>query len=451
MAASEGDGEAADVAIAGRPRWVRRIARRRVVLLVTALVVLSFAIAPSVHWAHGLAGFLALATAILATPAEPRIDVEPFPRLRRRGSRDVRAPALAGALPDPCIVVNRRGVVVLLNDSAAATLPGLRIGDPLSFVLRAPEVTTALGTVMSGGQSISVVYQEKVPIERWIEAHVAPIRPDPDADADPEHVAITLHDRTDQERVERMRVDFVANASHELRTPLASLSGFIETLQGPARNDGAARERFLAIMRDQAVRMSRLIDDLLSLSRIELSVHVRPQDVVDLRPVLAQSVDALGPLARDTGVELVVEADRPSHRVIGSRDEVYRVCENLIENAIKYGEGGERIVIGLRHEAASEGFPDAVVLSVRDFGPGIAEEHIPRLTERFYRVDTAVSRQKGGTGLGLAIVKHIVMRHRGRLTIESELGEGTVFTVRLPAAGEQAPVARAPTASRSDN
>jgi two-component system phosphate regulon sensor histidine kinase PhoR len=184
--------------------------------------------------------------------------------------------------------------------------------------------------------------------------------------------------------------------------------------------------------------MSRLIDDLLSLSRIELNAHVRPQGVVDLSAIVTQGIDALGPRARENGVELAASAPDGRYPVLGERDELYRVCENLIENAIKYGAGGKRVEVGLAHEPAAEGFPEAVVLTVRDFGQGIAEEHIPRLTERFYRVDTVASREKGGTGLGLAIVKHIVVRHRGRLSIASELGSGATFTVKLPAHAEGA-------------
>jgi two-component system phosphate regulon sensor histidine kinase PhoR len=223
-----------------------------------------------------------------------------------------------------------------------------------------------------------------------------------------------------------MRADFVANASHELRTPLASLSGFIDTLQGPARGDASARERFLGIMVDQARRMSRLIDDLLSLSRVELNEHVRPQTVVDLSPIVSHVCDTLSPLARDRGVELVVTGKDSALPVQGERDELIRLFENLVENALKYGAPGKRVEVAMEQDAN-----DALV-TVRDFGPGIAREHLPRLTERFYRVDAETSRAEGGTGLGLAIVKHILARHRGRLSIESELGQGAQFVVRIP-------------------
>jgi two-component system phosphate regulon sensor histidine kinase PhoR len=232
-----------------------------------------------------------------------------------------------------------------------------------------------------------------------------------------------------------MRADFVANASHELRTPLAALSGFIETLQGPAREDAKARERFLAIMQEQARRMARLIDDLLSLSRIELNAHRRPDTPVDLVPIVRQVIDGLQTLARDRGVTVNVET-AAALTVLGNRDELVRVFENLVENALKYGAAGKRVDITLALAAAAEGEPEARV-SVRDYGPGIAPEHLPRLTERFYRVDVRESRAQGGTGLGLALVKHILNRHRGRLSIESTPGAGATFIVHLPIAASR--------------
>jgi two-component system phosphate regulon sensor histidine kinase PhoR len=253
-----------------------------------------------------------------------------------------------------------------------------------------------------------------------------------------ELILLTFHDMSAVRRVEEMRVDFVANASHELRTPLAALSGFIETLKGPAREDVAARERFLNIMESQATRMARLIDDLLSLSRIELSAHVRPDKPVDLLPVIRQVIDALQTLSRDRGVEIAVNAPSAPLIVPGDRDELIRIFENLIENALKYGASGKRVEVTLAQGADAAGQPEAIV-AVRDYGPGIAAEHLPRLTERFYRVDVAGSRALGGTGLGLALVKHILNRHRGRLTIESKAGEGATFTVRIPLSTAGAP------------
>ena len=225
-----------------------------------------------------------------------------------------------------------------------------------------------------------------------------------------------------------MRADFAANASHELRTPLAALAGFIETLQGSARDDSAARARFLPIMQAQATRMARLIDDLLSLSRIELNAHLRPDKQVDLVAIVRQVADSLQTLARDRGVEIALTTARPDRLVVlGDRDELMRVLENLIENALKYAASGKRIDIMLAIDGARE-----ALISVRDYGPGIAPEHLPRLTERFYRVDVSESRAQGGTGLGLALVKHILNRHGGRLTIDSIAGQGATFTAHLP-------------------
>jgi two-component system phosphate regulon sensor histidine kinase PhoR len=227
-----------------------------------------------------------------------------------------------------------------------------------------------------------------------------------------------------------MRADFVAYASHELRTPLASLSGFVETLQGSAKSDPVARDRFLDIMAEQARRMSRLIDDLLSLSRVELNEHLHPQNVIDLVPIVGHVCDTLSPLARERGVDLVVNRTADQLPVLGERDELIRLFENLVENALKYGASGKRVEVTMGMTQSGES--GEAVVAVRDFGPGIAPEHLPRLTERFYRVDVETSRAAGGTGLGLAIVKHIVARHRGRLAIESETGEGAVFTVGIP-------------------
>jgi len=244
---------------------------------------------------------------------------------------------------------------------------------------------------------------------------------------------MTFHDQTPLRRVEEMRADFVANASHELRTPLAALSGFIDTLQGPARDDPKARERFLGIMHSQATRMARLIDDLLSLSRVELSAHVRPDTLVDIVPIVHQVVDGLEPLARERQVEVNVDLPETPAWIAGDREELMRVFENLVENALKYGASGGKVNVSLVAATSSEGQPELRAL-VRDFGPGIAPEHLPRLTERFYRVDVGDSRAQGGTGLGLSLVKHIVNRHRGRLLIESVLKQGATFTACFPQA-----------------
>jgi two-component system phosphate regulon sensor histidine kinase PhoR len=281
--------------------------------------------------------------------------------------------------------------------------------------------------VIADGEPRSIDYFERVPIDRWYKAMVKALR---DASGKPELFVLLFRDQSETRRIDRMRSDFIANASHELRTPLASLLGFIETLQGPARNDAGARERFLGIMQKQAERMSRLIDDLLSLSRLEMRAHLAVSECVDMTAVLNHVADTLTPLA--AGLDVVIERHFPDHpvNVTGTRDELIQVFQNLVENACKYGQGGKRIILSLDEESSENA--SEVVASVQDFGPGIAAEHLPRLTERFYRIDVETSRAQKGTGLGLAIVKHILARHRARLVVRSQLGEGSTFMVRLP-------------------
>ncbi|MBV1707861.1 MAG: two-component sensor histidine kinase [Hyphomicrobiales bacterium] len=331
------------------------------------------------------------------------------------------AAALVSSLPFPAVLVEQAGRIIIANSPALALFPGLRAGLPLALSLRAPDVLDAMARARQDGSGHHVLWQERVPLERVFDVHVAPVS---GLSGDP-FLVLAFRDLTAERRVERMRVDFVANASHELRTPLASLIGFIDTLQGAARDDSVARERFLGLMHEQARRMARLVDDLLSLSQIEQTLHLQPADKVDLADVVGYIADTLSSMAEERSVTLKL-ALAEDVQVPGERDELARVAENLIENAIKYGgEGGEVYV-----DVAREG--RQALLSVRDKGPGIAPEHLPRLTERFYRVDVGQSRSKGGTGLGLAIVKHIVARHRGRLEIDSAPGEGASFSVLLP-------------------
>src|SRR6201993_2713735 len=305
----------------------------------------------------------------------------------------------------------------------------MRWVETVSFAIRMPELIEAIGRAASQGEEQRVVYFERVPLDRWYETVVTPVKRQANARS-PDLVLMTFHDLTPLRRVEEMRADFVANASHELRTPLAALLGFIETLQGSAREDSKARDRFLSIMQEQARRMARLIDDLLSLSRIELNAHRRPDTPVDLVPIIRQVSDGLESLARDRGVAVNVE-NAGALTVLGDHDELVRVFENLVENALKYGAAGRRVDIKLGPGASAEGEPEAR-LSIRDYGPGIAPEHVPRLTERFYRVDVAESRAQGGTGLGLALVKHVLNRHGGRLSIDSTPGAGAAFTMHMP-------------------
>jgi two-component system phosphate regulon sensor histidine kinase PhoR len=335
-------------------------------------------------------------------------------------------------VPDPIILVDRRSIVLAANASAHSLLPGLKIGHPLSFALRSPDVLAAIETARKSQDLIKIEYVERAQGERTFEVRVKGLRQNILNKDEVSAVLLVFRDLTEARKVEQMRVDFVANASHELRTPLASLLGFIETLQGPARNDAAARDRFLSIMYGQARRMTRLIDDLLSLSRIEMRAHLPPQTSVELQPLLNQMLETLSPLALEQGVEIRLNLAGEPIWVLGDRDELARLIDNLVENAIKYGASGRFVDVGLARTTLNGNRHPEVYLSVQDYGAGIAPEHLPRLTERFYRADVTQSREKGGTGLGLSIVKHIVNRHRGRLTVESELGAGARFTIHLP-------------------
>ena len=351
-----------------------------------------------------------------------------------RGVNPVEAAAVSAVvagMPDPAVLLDRAGRVIHLNDAAAQLAPALRKNELAQFALRSPEIITALREAIATSEPRRATYLDHVPVDRWMELIITPV-PVPSAFGGTDKcMLMTFHDQTPLRRVEEMRADFVANASHELRTPLAALSGFIDTLQGPAKDDAKARERFLTIMHAQATRMARLIDDLLSLSRVELSAHVRPDTSIDIVPIIRQVADGLEPLARER--QVVVEIDLPEKQVAiaGDREELLRLFENLIENALKYGASGGKVIVSLTSAATGEGAPEIRVM-VRDFGPGIAPEHLPRLTERFYRVDVGDSRSQGGTGLGLSLVKHILNRHRGRLLIESVPKHGATFTACFP-------------------
>ena len=331
---------------------------------------------------------------------------------------------LMDQLPIPVMLLDDDERVLFVNRSMRDVLgPGLD-RKRASSVLRNPTVLAAIAEARRGF-STDVPFSLPVPIERHYQAYAARISVSPSV------TALLLHDLTVVKRSEQLRADFIANASHELRTPLAAVSGFIETLRGHARDDEAARDQFLDIMGVEAARMRRLIDDLLSLSRIEMNEHVKPEGRIGVEGVVRQAVAALKPLAAQDGITVTVKAEAGLPQVTGDHDELVQLFQNLIHNAIKYGREHGKVDISI-------GFGDGQVFAaIRDDGEGIAASAIPRLTERFYRVDVKRSREKGGTGLGLAIVKHIISRHQGRLVIESRIGEGSTFTVFLPAVREQ--------------
>ena len=415
-------------------RLFARLKRVRLVLVTAAAVFALLWIAGALAFLPALAGYAVVAaTALIAAGAGEamREIVAAGERMPPRVGDPLLDAVLAG-LPDPVVALDHRGRVIAFNASACGVVPALRRGEGISLALRGPEVLDAIRRASATGVAQRAEFFERVPVMRWYEAIVMPLIIE-DAASSGEVVLMTLHDLTPLRRVEEVRADFVANASHELRTPLAALSGFIETLQGPARDDAAAREKFLGIMQGQATRMARLIDDLLSLSRVELNAHLRPDREVDVATIIRQVVDGLQMLARDRSVEIAVTAPPDRLIVRGDRDELLRLFENLVENALKYAASGKRVDVTLALVPAAAGATDMRV-AVRDYGPGIAPEHLPRLTERFYRVDVTDSRAQGGTGLGLALVKHILNRHGGRLTIESVAGQGATFTAYLPLA-----------------
>ncbi|MEI9991329.1 MAG: ATP-binding protein [Rhizomicrobium sp.] len=337
-------------------------------------------------------------------------------------------------LPDPLMLLDEGGRVLFAN-SAMQTVIGIGPENKhISLLLRTPSVLEAVSHTTASGEDSSVEFIIPVPVERHYQAYVRRLSSQPPV------TTLLLHDLTAAKRTEQMRADFVANASHELRTPLAAVSGFIDTLKGHARDDAQARDRFLDIMSVEAGRMRRLIEDLLSLTRIELNEHVRPSGRVSLEAIVREAFAALSPLAQIDGIALVVTAAPDLPPVTGERDELIQLFQNLIHNAIKYGRTGGHVwvTIGPAPVSGGRGAASMLAVSVRDDGEGIPQDAIPRLTERFYRVDVKRSREKGGTGLGLAIVKHIVNRHQGRLTIESKAGEGSAFTVLLPIAARPA-------------
>ncbi len=336
-------------------------------------------------------------------------------------------------LPDPLLLLDRNRNIVFGNIAAREQFGPKIPGRDLSAALRIPDVLAAADLVMGGQEEASIEVQLPVPVER---DYLVGITRLPVPTADGTVAILRLQDLTEIKRTEQMRADFVANVSHELKTPLTTLIGYIETLRGPARDDRDATDRFLGIMNQQATRMNSLVEDLLSLSRIQLHEHKAPTQKVDLAGLLEGVVDLLALRAGAKGQKIALDMPREPAATVGDPVELSQVFENLIENAVRYGKSNSTIRVALRPVPAANGAASAgFAVAVADEGEGIAKEHLPRLTERFYRVDPARSRELGGTGLGLAIVKHIVNRHRGDLKIESELGKGSTFTVILPAAG----------------
>jgi len=400
------------------------------VLVASAVVFAALAIAGRLGWPAAAISFGLIFLVALLIPRRVRF-VEPATGVAERtgDEPDNSTRQFAEVLRDPCFIVDRRAHLRYANAAGRREFPSAEIGDPMAFTLRNPAFLQTVDQAIRTGARAEGEFLVSVPTETWYSVEVNPLWRADSADADSRLLAVMLINQTEQRRLDRMRADFVANASHELRTPLTSLIGYTDTLMGSAADDQAAREKFLRIMREQAERMSRLIDDLLSLSRIELHQHLRPTGTTDLVLLAREVAELLKPLADEAGVKIEVEAAVDKAVVTGDRGELVHVLENLVDNAIKYGAEGGRVVISI--EPARDRAGTDFVVGVRDFGAGIAAENVPRLTERFYRVDAESSRRMKGTGLGLAIVKHIVTRHRGELAIASELGEGTTVSVYL--------------------
>ncbi len=388
---------------------------------------------PVVPWILAAAA-ICLAAAAIARPHRPSKD---DPVTASKSNVVPELPTLAREvferLPDPLMLVDIPGRVVFANKAMIAVAGTDTQNKPVSAVLRMPAVWQAVERTALTGESAKVEFSFHVPVERHFEAYIAR------TEQAPKLTAVLLHDVTSAKRAEDARTDFIANASHELRTPLAAVSGFIDTLKGHAKDDEKAREKFLDIMSVEAGRMRRLIDDLLSLTRIELNEHVPPSGSADIVEVARDAAAALQGLAQLDDVTIsVAEADNLPP-IVGERDELIQLFQNLLHNAIKYGRVGGHVWVNFALAPSSVYLPGRrnpaamVAITIRDDGEGIPREAVPRLTERFYRVDVKRSRERGGTGLGLAIVKHIVNRHQGRLHIESKLGEGSTFTILLPA------------------
>jgi len=427
-------------------------------VLVILVIALTQRLEPSVT----IAGLLAIgvATAVCVFAAD-RSGEARYRSLRRASAIQAGEPppfaSVVNALPEPILVVSatepddltsRRYVFA---NAAASTLLRIERGEGLLVnAIRDPGVLEAADRALFAGRDAECVFESGGVQTQTFRTYARPLG----LALDGRRLAVLMfRDETEMRQVERTRADFLANASHELRTPIASLSGFIETLRGHAKDDPVARERFLAIMQAQAGRMARLVNDLMSLSRIELGEHIAPADRVDLAGCVCDVLDASGPIAAQRGIELKVKAAGKGVVLApGDRDQILQVIQNLVDNAVKYSPDGGIVEVvleaGLTSEAASAPYrpgaarlsllaPDApspayAALRISDHGVGIPRENLPRLTERFYRVEGQKSGERSGSGLGLAIVKHIVNRHRGGLTVESAVGSGTTFTAYIP-------------------
>lgn len=338
--------------------------------------------------------------------------------------------SLITVLPMPVILIGADARVTAVNASATALFGTDGTGWHYITALRQPAILEAVEQTLGDGQLRTARYygSDGGRDTEW----AVTLGPVPMQSG--RGLVLSFEDMTALHETSQIRRDFVANVSHELRTPLTALLGFVETLKGAARDDPAARDKFLGIMEQEASRMAQLVDDLLSLSRVEQEERQRPRDLVELGSLVLQVINVMEPVAKRAGIEVVFSGPENPIHVPGDARQLQQIVTNLIENAIKYGGQGRHVHVhlsNLEQQPSLRG--PGVTLSVTDQGDGIASHHIPRLTERFYRIDNHRSRELGGTGLGLAIVKHIINRHRGRLRVDSTLGKGSTFKVILPA------------------
>ncbi len=406
-----------------------RLRARRWLILFFAVIVFLLSVIYQLPWPAEAISLLAFAAGAALIPRAGISSASSLPAAPSLPAIDplvTMAASVIEALPEPAILLARDGTLLSANGRARELFGPMKPGLHISSATRSPQVLDAITECGPERKQRTVTFSERVPVERHMAATVSYLGGQSENGP---AILVFFRDLTEQRRLDQLRSDFIANASHEIKTPLASLLGFIETLQGAARHDEAARDRFLPIMAKQGERMARLIDNLMSLSRVEMRAHLKPQGHVMISELVGHACNSLEPFAAEANVSVELRSELDGVRVLGDRDELTQVFINLIHNAIKYGRPGGSVSVSL--ERQQDGAAGTIAISVEDDGPGIAVQHLPRLTERFYRVSGSAALERGGTGLGLAIVKHVVNRHRGELRISSKVGIGSKFTVVL--------------------
>ncbi len=421
----------------GMKTGLARIRSARASLMATAglLVVLSL-LAPQLFWVC-LLGFVIILAAGFFTSRSGNVRKlrQMVERRQQRTWPRNAMKSIVEALDNPAFILDGELIIRYANQAGNECFGTTNAGDPLSFKFRTPEFWELVNQVIENNERQKIEFYEGAETDRWFHVECIPvpkIRNSTTVPGPSKFFLLIFIDVTQLRKTEQIRSDFVANASHELRTPLSSLRGYIETLQGPARDDDEARTKFLDIMLAQAERMSRLIDDLLSLSRIEMKAYMPPDKVLDLAALLSEVTDEMKPTAVQYDTDIQYNKGNDSVEIVGDHDELIQVFQNIIENACKYSGQNSLVKIELTVENKVSDEPQYAVVSISDNGVGIAKIHIPRLTERFFRVPQESGARPKGTGLGLAIVKHIIARHKGELEIESDSDKGTTVTVKLP-------------------